>query len=147
MSTPETSRFVRLHVELVLEIGDPEELTAAALTLIATDDSMPDEERDHARSAVLEDAAEALAYLVEPSELVGEVPGVELAQASWSSEQIDYDPESVEWDLDEDEDEDDGQGGNDGTEGDNGDGNGFGNGAGNGRGGVGGGEIGRPGGI
>lgn len=103
MSTPETSRFVRLHVELVLEISDPEELTTAALTRIATDDSLPADERDHAGAAVREDAAEALAYLVEPSELVGDVPGVELAQASWSSEQIDYDPESVEWDLDEDD--------------------------------------------
>lgn len=126
MSTPETSRFVRLHVELVLEISDPEALTEAALTRIATDDSMPDEEREHAGSAVREDAAEALAYLVEPSELVGEVPGVELAQASWSGERIDYDPETVEWDLDE----------FDEAEGENGDVNG-----------VGGGEIGRTGGI
>ncbi|WP_381794629.1 hypothetical protein [Streptomyces niveus] len=101
MSTPETSRFVRLHVELVLEIDDPQALNAAALTRIASDGSMPDEEREHARSAVGEDEAEALAYLVEPSELVGEVPGVELVQASWSSERIDYDPETVEWDLDE----------------------------------------------
>ncbi|AQU66830.1 hypothetical protein ACFTTN_16380 [Streptomyces niveus] len=101
MSTPETSRFVRLHVELVLEIDDPRALTAAALTRIASDGSMPDEERGHARSAVGEDGAEALAYLVEPSDLVGEVPGVELVQASWSSERIDYDPETVEWDLDE----------------------------------------------
>ncbi|MFD3519590.1 hypothetical protein [Streptomyces sp. NPDC058653] len=103
MSTPETSRYVRLHVELVLEITDPEELTAAALTLIATDDSMPEEERTHARSTVREDEAEALAYLVEPPELVGDVPGVELAQASWSSERIDYDPEAVEWDVDEED--------------------------------------------
>lgn len=105
MSTPETSRYVRLHVELVLEISDPEQLTAAALTRIASDDSMPDEERDHARSSVREDGAEAVAYLVEPSELVSDVPGVELAQASWSSEEIDYDPEAVEWDLDEEDEE------------------------------------------
>ncbi|MFI6085974.1 hypothetical protein ACIBBB_34390 [Streptomyces sp. NPDC051217] len=107
MSTPETSRYVRLHVELVLEITDPGELADAALTRIATDDSMPDEERTHARTAVREDDAEALAYLVEPSDLVGEVPGVELVQGSWSSELIDYDPETVEWDVDE-EDLDDG---------------------------------------
>ncbi|MFD3488919.1 hypothetical protein [Streptomyces sp. NPDC058665] len=103
MSTPETSRYVRLHVELVLEITDPQELTEAALTRIATDDSMPDEERTHARLAVREDEAEALAYLVEPSELVGDVPGLELVQGSWSSEQIDYDPGTVEWDMDEDD--------------------------------------------
>ncbi|GGK15757.1 hypothetical protein GCM10011583_54550 [Streptomyces camponoticapitis] len=117
MSTPETSRYVRLHLELVLEITDPEELTEAALTRIATDDSMPDEERTHARAAVREDEAEALAYLVEPADMVGEVPGVELAQGSWSSELIDYDPESVEWDVDE-EDLDDGD--NEGGDGANG---------------------------
>ena len=64
---------------------------------------MPDEERAHAESAVTEDTAEALAYLVDPFDLVSEVPGVELAQASWSSEQIDYDPDSPEWDLDEED--------------------------------------------
>jgi hypothetical protein len=35
------------------------------------------------------------------------VPGVELAQASWSSEQIDYDPDSPDWDLDGDDVEED----------------------------------------
>jgi hypothetical protein len=35
------------------------------------------------------------------------VPGVELAQASWSSEAIDYDPDSPEWGLDEDDDGED----------------------------------------
>ncbi len=38
-----------------------------------------------------------------PINLVSEVPGVDLAQASWSSEPIDYDPDSPEWDLDEDD--------------------------------------------
>lgn len=50
-----------------------------------------------------EDTAEALAYLVDPFDLVSQVPGVELQQASWSSERIDYDPDSPEWDLDEDD--------------------------------------------
>lgn len=93
---------MRLRVELVLEIEDSEALTGAALERIAADEFMPDEERTHAQSAVREDAAEALAYLVDPFDLVTEVPGVELAQASWSSEQVDYDPEAQEWDLDDD---------------------------------------------
>ncbi len=71
---------------------------------------MPDAERAHAESAVTEDTAEALAYLVDPFDLVGEVPGIELQQASWSSEQIDYDPDAPDWDLDEDEEGDDGDG-------------------------------------
>lgn len=45
------------------------------------------------------------------------MPGVELAQASWSSETVDYDPDDPDaWDLDdedgeEDEDDDAGSGG------------------------------------
>ncbi|MFF5155076.1 hypothetical protein ACFY3N_02185 [Streptomyces sp. NPDC000348] len=105
MSTPETSRFVRLRVELVLEIDDEEAVTGAALRRIADDDGMPDEERVHAESAVTEDTAEALAQLVDPFALIGEVPGVELLQASWSGEEIDYDPDAPEWDLDEGDDE------------------------------------------
>ena len=107
MSTPETSRFVRLRVELVVEVDDQEAATRAALARIAEDPDMPDDERAHAEGAVTEDTAEALAYLVDPFDLVGEVPGVELAQASWSSEQIDYDPDSPDWDLDEDDGEED----------------------------------------
>ncbi|WP_255311357.1 hypothetical protein, partial [Streptomyces viridosporus] len=80
-------------------------MTGAALRRIAADDGMPAAERAHAESAVTEDTAEALAHLVDPFGLVGEVPGVELQQASWSSERIDYDPDAPEWDLDEDDDE------------------------------------------
>ncbi|MFI9824621.1 hypothetical protein ACIHFC_29840 [Streptomyces sp. NPDC052013] len=108
MSTAKTSGFVRIRVEVVLEVGDEEAVTEAALRRIGEDDAMPDAERAHAESAVTEDTAEALAYLVDPFDLVGEVPGVELQQASWSSERIDYDPDSPEWDLGEDDgDEDD----------------------------------------
>jgi hypothetical protein len=103
MSTAETSRFVRLRVELVLEVGDASAVAGVALGRIAGDSDLPEEERAHAESAVTEDTAEALAYLVDPFDLVKEVPGVELAQASWSSEEIDYDPDSPDWDLDEDD--------------------------------------------
>ncbi|MFF4112422.1 MULTISPECIES: hypothetical protein [unclassified Streptomyces] len=112
MSTPETSRFVRLRVELVLEVEDAGELTKAALRRIAGDPDLPGEERTQAEAAVTEDTAEALAYLVDPFDLVSEVPGVELQQASWSSERISYDPDSPDWDLDEDDGEgDDEEGG------------------------------------
>ncbi|QKW06597.1 hypothetical protein HUT18_09460 [Streptomyces sp. NA04227] len=109
MTPTETSRFVRLRVELVVEIADPEAVTGAAMQRIADDaavrgDDMARSEREHAESAVQEDEAEALAYLVDPYDLVSEVPGVELAQASWSSERIDYDPDSPDWDLDEEDD-------------------------------------------
>ncbi|MGW0625942.1 hypothetical protein [Streptomyces sp. NPDC002758] len=107
MSTPETSRFVRLRVELVLEIEDDEAITKRALQRLAGEADMPDDERVHAEAAVTEDTAEAVAYLVDPFDLVSEVPGVELQQASWSSERVDYDPDSPDWDLDEDDVDDD----------------------------------------
>ncbi|MFC9133236.1 hypothetical protein ACFT4A_41230 [Streptomyces sp. NPDC057099] len=105
MSTPETSRFVRVRVELVLEVDDADAVTKSALRRIADDAELPAAERVHAESAVTEDTAEALAYLVDPFDLVSQVPGIELQQASWSSERIDYDPDSPEWDYDEDDEE------------------------------------------
>lgn len=95
---------------MVLEISDVDALTGTALESIAADftasgasadDST--EERTHAEETVREDAAEALASLLDPFDLVSEVPGVELAQASWSSETIDYDPDAEDWAADEDE--------------------------------------------
>ncbi|MFJ9663743.1 hypothetical protein ACIRPP_03855 [Streptomyces sp. NPDC101219] len=103
MNQPETSRFVRLRVELVLEVDDERAVTEAALAGIAADADLPPAERVHAERAVTEDTAEALAHLVDPLALVGEVAGLELHQASWSSERIDYDPEAPDWDLDEDD--------------------------------------------
>ncbi|WP_406013503.1 hypothetical protein OG520_14935 [Streptomyces sp. NBC_00984] len=120
MSTSETSRFVRLRVEMLLEITDSAALSGTALESIAVEYGEPGgesaEERMLAEDAVREDGAEALASLVDPFDLVGEVPGVELAQASWSSEIVDYDPDDPDaWDLDdedgEEDEEDDGEGG------------------------------------
>ncbi|WP_239572200.1 hypothetical protein [Streptomyces sp. G44] len=107
MTGDETSRFVRLRVEMVVEVADVEQLTGAALARVAEDEHMPPEERAHAEAAVKEDGAEALAYLVDPFDLVSEVPGIELTQASWSSETVDYDPDAPDWDPDEDDDDDD----------------------------------------
>ncbi|WP_371602969.1 hypothetical protein OG345_14670 [Streptomyces sp. NBC_01220] len=112
MSTSESSRFVRLRVEMVLEITDAEALSGTALESLAAEYGEPGgesaEERTHAETAVREDGAEALASLIDPFDLVSEVPGVELTQASWSSETIDYDPEDPDaWDLDDGQDRDD----------------------------------------
>ncbi|MEU0002983.1 hypothetical protein ABZ079_01420 [Streptomyces sp. NPDC006314] len=112
MSAEETSRYVRLRVEILLEVEDEDQVTKAALRRLAADRELPQEERTQAEGAVTEDTAEALAYLVDPFDLVSEVPGVELQQASWSSERITYDPDSPDWDLDEDDEEgDDEEGG------------------------------------
>ncbi|MGD9483516.1 hypothetical protein WDH52_09660 [Streptomyces sp. TRM70308] len=104
MNAHATPRHVRLQVELVLEVADPERLAAAAGQHVAADEFMPDEERRHAVRAVAEDTAEAVAYLVDPIDLVSAVPGVELAQASWSSEQVDFDPRADLWHPDAAED-------------------------------------------
>lgn len=97
---------------MVLEITDAEALSGTALESLAAEYGEPGgesaEERTHAETAVREDGAEALASLIDPFDLVSEVPGVELTQASWSSESIDYDPEDPDgWDLDEGQDGDD----------------------------------------
>ncbi|WP_055493351.1 hypothetical protein [Streptomyces sp. TP-A0356] len=107
MSTSETSRFVRIRAELVVEVIDADAVTKAALGRIGDDPDMPEGERTYTESAVTEDTAEAIAYLIDPSDLAGGLPGVELVQASWSSEQIDYDPDSPEWALGEDDEADD----------------------------------------
>ncbi|MFI6642086.1 hypothetical protein [Streptomyces sp. NPDC050504] len=99
MSTPETSRFVRLRVELVVEVEDSEALRAAAL-----EEGLHAEEPDGEPAG---DDAEALAHLLDPVDLVGQVPGVELVHASWSSEQVAYDPEADEYGGDDDWDEED----------------------------------------
>lgn len=95
------TRHVRVRVEMVLEITEADELIRAAWARIEGDASMPREERDQAAQAVSRDEAEAVAYLIDPVDLVDEVPGVVLAQASWSSEVADYDPET-DWDGSDD---------------------------------------------
>ncbi len=98
--TDETpARYIRLQVDLVMEIIDSEELTRAAVEQIDGDELMPDDERVHARDAVQRDEAEALAYLIDPFGLVNGVSGIELVQASWSSAHTEYDPEADDWDL------------------------------------------------
>ncbi|WP_299533055.1 hypothetical protein [uncultured Streptomyces sp.] len=108
-------------MDMVVEITDPEALTGAALESIAAeydgtpadgtlpedalpegglpgggaeDDGATEEGRRHAEAMVREDGAEALAALVDPFDLIGGVPGIELAEASWSSEVIDHDGEA-----------------------------------------------------
>ncbi|MFF2008047.1 hypothetical protein ACFVWY_03095 [Streptomyces sp. NPDC058195] len=109
MSTSESARFVRLRVEIVLEITDSAALGGTALESIAAEYGEPGGEsageRQRAEAAVREDDAEALASLVDPFDLVSGVPGVEIAQASWSSESVDYDPEDPDaWEFDAEDD-------------------------------------------
>ena len=116
---------------MVVEITDADALSGTALESLAAEYGEPGgeaaEERTHAEAAVREDGAEALASLIDPFDLVSEVPGVELTQASWSSETIDYDPEDPGgWDLDDDRDEGVDVYADDDADGDDGDGAAFG---------------------
>ncbi|MDT0265340.1 hypothetical protein RM844_03435 [Streptomyces sp. DSM 44915] len=104
------ARHVRVRVEMVLEIAEPDELVSAAWSRIESDELLPAEEREQAARAVSRDEAEAVAYLIDPIDLVDEVPGVVLAQASWSSERAAFDP-GLAWDgADELDDDLDGEG-------------------------------------
>lgn len=95
-------RYVRFQAELVLEVADGEVLRAAALSRIAGDTFMPLQERVHAEAAVGNDESEALAYLIDPADLVTALPGVELVQASWSCSHTEYDPAAGTWEFDDD---------------------------------------------
>ncbi len=90
---PRPVRHVRLQVEVVIEITDAARLTSAALDRVAGDAYLPERERARAEEAVRRDEAEALAYLVDPFDLVRDVPGVALVQASWHGAHTDHDPE------------------------------------------------------
>ena len=88
-TSAQPSPHIRLRVDLVVEIADAEALTRSALDHVARDELMPDEERADAEEIISGDAGEALACLVDPFDLVRELPGVELAHASWGSEEMD----------------------------------------------------------
>jgi hypothetical protein len=90
-TSAQPSPHIRLRVDLVVEIADAAALTRSALDHVARDELMPDEERAHAEEIISGDAGEALACLVDPFDLVRELPGVELAHASWGSEEMDAD--------------------------------------------------------
>ena len=94
MNEENSSRFARLQVELVVEITDPGALAAAALEQVGQDAYMPDDERGHTVEAIRGDATEALACLIDPFDLLEGVPGITLAQASWSCASTEYDPDS-----------------------------------------------------
>jgi len=97
------ARYVRVQIEVIAEITDADALREAALRLVREDESMDEQERAESLRAVEIDPTGAVAHFVDPIELLGDVPGVRLAEASWETEQVEYDPDSEEWELYEDE--------------------------------------------
>ncbi|MFF7632526.1 hypothetical protein ACFZB9_05160 [Kitasatospora sp. NPDC008050] len=105
-STEETSveesdapRYVRLSIELIAEITDEGALKAAALGQVESDEYLDDEERAQSVEAIELDPSGSLAHFIDPVALLGDVPGVELTQATWESAQVAYDPEEDSYEF------------------------------------------------
>ena len=92
-------RYVRLQIELIVEFADEKALQVAALEQVRADEFLEDEERAEAVAAIEIDPAGAIAHFVDPVAMLEGVPGVELAEATWESQPVDYDPENEDWDL------------------------------------------------
>ncbi|WP_042403529.1 hypothetical protein [Streptacidiphilus carbonis] len=92
-------RYVRLQIELIVEIADEKALQVAALEQVRADEQLEDEERAEAVAAIEIDPAGAIAHFVDPVAMLENVPGVELAEATWESQPVEYDPENEDWDF------------------------------------------------
>ena len=101
--TSETSeavpRYIRLQIELIVEIDDVKALQAAALEQVENDEYLEPEERAEAVEAINLDPTGAIAHFVDPVAMVDDIPGVELAEASWETQPVDYDPEDEDWEV------------------------------------------------
>ncbi|WP_034088775.1 hypothetical protein [Streptacidiphilus albus] len=99
--TSETSepRYIRLQIELIAEIVDEKALASAALEQVRDDAFLEDEERAEAVAAIEIDPAGSIAHFVDPVAMLSGIPGIELAEATWESQPVDYDPENEDWDV------------------------------------------------
>ncbi|MFJ3220633.1 hypothetical protein ACIPLC_32510 [Kitasatospora sp. NPDC086801] len=97
-TTQDEPRYVRLKIELIAEITDEGALKAAALKQVTEDEYLDDDERAQSVDAIEVDPSGSLAHFIDPVALLGDVPGVELASATWESAQTEFDPETEEWD-------------------------------------------------
>ncbi|MCX5211066.1 hypothetical protein OG689_17500 [Kitasatospora sp. NBC_00240] len=91
-------RYVRLSIELIAEITDEQALKTAALAQVENDEYLDDEERTQSVEAIEVDPSGSLAHFIDPVALLGDIPGVELASATWESVQTEFDPEGEGWD-------------------------------------------------
>ncbi|MEV5972138.1 hypothetical protein [Streptomyces sp. NPDC051921] len=90
-------RYVRVTIELVAEITDEQALKDAALAQVQDDEYMDEGERAQSVEAIDLDPSGSLAHFIDPIALLGEVPGVELASATWESARTEYDPDDETW--------------------------------------------------
>ncbi|MEZ0091219.1 hypothetical protein [Streptacidiphilus sp. EB129] len=97
--TAETGpRYVRLQIELIAEIVDEKALQVAALEQVRADEFLEDDERAEAVAAIEIDPTGAIAHFVDPVAMLEGIPGIELAEATWESQPVEYDPENEGWD-------------------------------------------------
>ncbi|MEV0449396.1 hypothetical protein [Streptomyces sp. NPDC050600] len=95
--TESAPRYVRVIIELVAEITDEDALKAAALTQVRDDEYLEEDERAQAIEAIDVDPSGSLAHFIDPVALLGAVPGVELASATWESAHTEFDPDDETW--------------------------------------------------
>jgi hypothetical protein len=81
-------RYIRVTTEVVVEIDDAEQLREAALASIAGNDDLTDTQRVMLAMAVGQDLAHAVAELLDPGDLVAELPGVFERESTWSAENL-----------------------------------------------------------
>lgn len=96
MSTETAPRYIRLNVELIVELTDEGELKAAALEQLKADTEVSEEARVEAIAALESDPADALSYFIDPFAVVNEAPGIELVEVGWDGELTEYDPDAEE---------------------------------------------------
>jgi hypothetical protein len=92
-------RYIRLQIELIAEIVDEKALQAAALEQVEKDEYLEDDERAEAIEAINVDPTGAIAHFIDPVAMLEAIPGVELAEAGWETQPVDYDEENEDWEL------------------------------------------------
>ncbi|MEY9843853.1 hypothetical protein [Streptacidiphilus sp. MAP5-3] len=92
-------RYIRLQIELIVEIVDEKALQAAALEQVEKDGYLEDDERAEAVEAINVDPSGAIAHFIDPVAMLEAIPGVELAEAGWETQPVDYDEENEDWEL------------------------------------------------
>ncbi|MYV97514.1 hypothetical protein [Streptomyces sp. SID3343] len=96
-----TTQYIRLNLEIVLEVTDADALRAAALETVKADEELSAGDRTDAIAAIEADLAESVSYLIDPFGLVEDIAGTELSEAGWQSEGAEQ-PEGEDEEDDED---------------------------------------------
>lgn len=94
MTQENSPRYIRLSLELIVELTNADELKAGALAELNSDEQIPADAKAEAAEAVRADTTEALAFFIDPFAVLGEAPGIELQEVAWDAEFTEYDPDA-----------------------------------------------------